>query len=146
MHIFRERELSFMLKHGAAKVLIVPKVFRGFDHDRMAEGLKPSLPDLQHVIVVGGNGPNSFEALLSGPALESESDAQSILTRNRPSPDDVTQLIYTSGTTGEPKGVMHSANTLMANIIPYAARLRLGQDDVVLMASPMAHRPASVTA
>jgi len=29
---------------------------------------------------------------------------------------------------------------LMANIIPYARRLRLGADDVVLMASPMAHQ------
>ncbi|HMZ01764.1 MAG TPA: AMP-binding protein, partial [Burkholderiaceae bacterium] len=54
--------------------------------------------------------------------------------------DDITQLIYTSGTTGEPKGVMHSANTVMANIVPYAERLRLGADDVVLMASPMAHQ------
>ncbi len=35
---------------------------------------------------------------------------------------------------------MHSANTLMANIVPYAERLRLGRDDVVLMASPMAHQ------
>jgi cyclohexanecarboxylate-CoA ligase len=35
---------------------------------------------------------------------------------------------------------MHSANTLMANIIPYAARLRLGENAVVLMASPMAHQ------
>ncbi len=50
------------------------------------------------------------------------------------------QLIYTSGTTGEPKGVMHTANTTMANIVPYARRLRLGADDVVLMASPMAHQ------
>ncbi len=35
---------------------------------------------------------------------------------------------------------MHSANTTMANIIPYAQRLQLGADDVVLMASPMAHQ------
>jgi cyclohexanecarboxylate-CoA ligase len=28
----------------------------------------------------------------------------------------------------------------MANILPYAARLHLGEDDVVLMASPMAHQ------
>jgi hypothetical protein len=32
---------------------------------------------------------------------------------------------------------MHSANTVMANIIPYAARLQLDAEDVVLMASPM---------
>ena len=140
MHIFRERELSFMLRHGEAKLVIAPKTFRGFDFEAMVTGLQPSLPDLRHVVVVGGTGANSFEALLSGPEWEKAPDAQDILTRHRPGPDDVTQLIYTSGTTGEPKGVMHSANTVMANIIPYAQRLALGADDVVLMASPMAHQ------
>lgn len=140
MHIFRERELSFMLKHGEAKVLIVPKLFRGFDFEQMATALQPSLPDLKHIVVVNGGGANSFEALLSGPAWENEADARDILTRHRPGPDDVTQIIYTSGTTGEPKGVMHTANTVMANIIPYAHRLQLDAEDVVLMASPMAHQ------
>lgn len=140
MHIFRERELSFMLQHGEAKVVIAPKVFRGFDFEKMVTDLQPSLPDLKQVVVVGGQGANSFEALLSNPSWEEASDAQQILTRHRPGPDDVTQLIYTSGTTGEPKGVMHSANTVMANIIPYAQRLRLDAEDVVLMASPMAHQ------
>ena len=140
MHIFRERELSFMLKHGEAKVLIIPQTFRGFDYEKMVEGLKPALPDLKHVVVVNGTGANSFEALLSGPAWEKESNANTVLTQHRPGPDDVTQLIYTSGTTGEPKGVMHTANTVMANIIPYAARLHLDANDVVLMASPMAHQ------
>ena len=140
MHIFRERELSFMLKHGESKVIIVPKVFRGFDHEQMIEGLRPGLPSLCHVVVVGGAGANSFEALLAGPEWEKEADAARILSSSRPGPDDITQLIYTSGTTGEPKGVMHSANSLMANIIPYAKRLRLGAEDVVLMASPMAHQ------
>lgn len=140
MHIFREHELSFMLKHGEAKVMIAPKNFRGFDFEKMVTSLQPSLPDLKHVVIVDGEGANSFEALLSGPTWEQELDAQAILTRSRPSPDDVTQLIYTSGTTGEPKGVMHSANTVMANIIPYAQRLQLDAEDVVLMASPMAHQ------
>ena len=58
----------------------------------------------------------------------------------RPTADNVMQLLYTSGTTGEPKGVMHTANTLLSNLRPYAERLRLGRDDVILMASPMAHQ------
>jgi cyclohexanecarboxylate-CoA ligase len=140
MHIFRERELSFMLKHGHSKVVIVPKQFRGFDHERMIVGLRPNLPALQHIIVVGGADDNSFEKLLSEPRWEEAPHAKEILTRHRPGPDDITQLIYTSGTTGEPKGVMHSANTTMANIIPYAERRCLRADDVVLMASPMAHQ------
>ncbi|MGQ0729830.1 cyclohexanecarboxylate-CoA ligase [Acidovorax sp.] len=140
MHILRERELSFMLQHGEAKVVIAPQTFRGFDFEQMITALQPTLPHLKHVVVVGGSGANSFDALLSGPEWEQQPDAQAILTAHRPGPDEVTQLIYTSGTTGEPKGVMHSANTVMANIIPYAERLHLGADDVVLMASPMAHQ------
>ena len=38
MPIFREHELSFMLAHGEAKVFVVPKSFRGFDHEAMARG------------------------------------------------------------------------------------------------------------
>lgn len=140
MHIFRERELSFMLAHGEAKVFIVPKVFRAFDYEQMANNLQPSLPHLKHIVVVNGAGSNSFEALLSKPAWENDAEAKAILTRHRPSPDDVTQIIYTSGTTGEPKGVMHTANTVRANIIPYAKRLQLDAEDIVLMASPMAHQ------
>ncbi|NMM75868.1 cyclohexanecarboxylate-CoA ligase, partial [Acidovorax sp. SRB_24] len=140
MHIFRERELGFMLQHGEAKVVIAPQSFRGFDFEQMISGLQPRLPHLQQLVIVGGTGANSFDALLSGPAWEAAPDAADILTGHRPGPDEVTQLIYTSGTTGEPKGVMHSANTVMANIVPYAERLRLGADDVVLMASPMAHQ------
>ena len=140
MPIFRERELSFMLKHGEAKVMIVPKTYRNFDHEAMVRGLMPDLPALKRVIVVDGGGADDFETLLTRPEWEKEPDAATILTASRPGPDDITQLIYTSGTTGEPKGVMHSANTVMANIIPYARRLGLGSADVVLMASPMAHQ------
>jgi cyclohexanecarboxylate-CoA ligase len=140
MHIFRERELSFMLGHGHSKVVIVPKQFRGFDYEQMLGGLQPTLHDLRHVLAVGGEGPDSFEARLTTPAWECETDAPEILRRGRPHPDDVMQLIYTSGTTGEPKGVMHSANTAMSNIVPYAERMRLSSEDVVLMASPMAHQ------
>ncbi len=145
MPIFRERELSFMLNHSRSKVAIVPKRFRGFDYEAMLNGLKGSLPALAHVVVVGGEtggqpSADSFEALLSGPRWEQAPDAHAILTRHRPGPDDVTQLLYTSGTTGEPKGVMHTANTLMSNIVPYAQAMRLDDGDVVLMASPMAHQ------
>ncbi|WP_354674563.1 cyclohexanecarboxylate-CoA ligase [Cupriavidus alkaliphilus] len=140
MPIFRERELSFMLAHAQSKVVVVPKAFRGFDHAQMLRGLRDALPALRHVVVMDGDGDDSFEALLSGPAWEDHADAAAILLRSCPGPDDVTQLIYTSGTTGEPKGVMHSANTLFSNIVAYAGRLRLTCDDVVLMASPMAHQ------
>ena len=140
MTIFRERELGFMLSHGRAKAMVAPETYRGFDYAGMLAGMRAKLPDLAQVLIVGGEGPDSFEARLSDPAWEREPDAARILGASRPGPDDVTQLIYTSGTTGEPKGVMHTANTLLSNIVPYAARLKLSADEVVLMASPMAHQ------
>ncbi len=140
MPIFREHELRFMLKHGEVKAFVVPKVFRDFDHEAMAEGLRPDLPDLQHVIVAGGAGDNSFDALLMDPAFDNAPGLRDYSLTVRGDANDVCQLIYTSGTTGEPKGVMHTANTMYSNLVAYAARLGLGTEDIVLMASPMAHQ------
>jgi cyclohexanecarboxylate-CoA ligase len=140
MPIFRERELLFMLGHGEAKLIVVLKDFRSVDYEAMLKGIQPQLPQLQHVVAIGGAGADSFEALLAEPAWERDAEAAQILGCHRTPPDAITQLIYTSGTTGEPKGVMHSSNTLMANIHAYAERLALGRDEVVLMASPMAHQ------
>ena len=57
----------------------------------------------------------------------------------RPDPNDPTLLIFTSGTTGEPKGVVHTHNTLMAANAPLPDRLGVGPDDVIHMASTFAH-------
>lgn len=140
MPIFRERELRFMLGHGESKVMVVPHTFRNFNYAQMLQQLQPELPKLEHLLVIGGEGAQSFESALTMPEWENAPDAAHILSASRPTADDVTQLMYTSGTTGEPKGVMHSANTTSANIWAYAERLHLGADDVILMASPMAHQ------
>ncbi|WP_333617171.1 cyclohexanecarboxylate-CoA ligase [Acinetobacter variabilis] len=140
MPIFRERELEFMLKHGESKVFVVPKIFRNFGHEQLANQLQSKLDTLQHVVVVNGEGENNFDRLLLNHGLEQNAAAVVALDGLESGPDDITQLIFTSGTTGEPKGVMHTANTLFSNIVPYAERLHLTENDVVLMASPMAHQ------
>lgn len=140
MPIFREHELLFMLKHGEAKALVVPKIYRNFDHEAMAGGMRSALPHLEHVIVMGSGGENDFERLLLDPSFADEPDIEHLTEVNRGDANDVCQLIYTSGTTGEPKGVMHTANTMYSNLVPYAERLHLGEADEILMASPMAHQ------
>jgi cyclohexanecarboxylate-CoA ligase len=140
MPIFRERELRFMLRHGETRAFVIPKVYRGFDHEAMAGSMRRDLPDLAHVIVAGRDGPNSFDALLMDPALDNVPSIREISARDRGGANDVCQLIYTSGTTGEPKGVMHTANTMYSNLTAFAGRLGLDKSDTVLMASPMAHQ------
>jgi cyclohexanecarboxylate-CoA ligase len=134
MTIFRERELSFMLGLAKSKLLVVPARFRGFDYPAMVAGICDRLPALRHAIVAGGEGDDGFDALLA-PRGDRASLAGPTL-----SPDAVIQLLYTSGTTGEPKGVMHSSNTMLSNLVPFAARLGLGADDVIHMPSPLAHQ------
>ena len=53
MPIFRERELSFMLRESGARVLFVPDQFRGRDYAAMATTLREALPALEHVVVLG---------------------------------------------------------------------------------------------
>lgn len=54
-------------------------------------------------------------------------------------PDKIVLLAFTSGTTGEPKGVMHSDNTLLANARAMAADWRHHEDIVLLSMSPLTH-------
>lgn len=137
MHIFRERELGFMLGLAESKVMVVPARFRGVDYPAIVANVRGSLPALRHVLVTGGQGPDAFDTLPTPEAGEAE---RATLQKRPLGPDDVIQLLYTSGTTGEPKGVMHTSNTMLANLVPLAERLHLGAEDVIHMPSPMAHQ------
>jgi cyclohexanecarboxylate-CoA ligase len=140
MTIFRERELSYMVDFAEARVMIIPKVVRNFDHEAMLAGLRDKLPRLQHLFVVGGDGENSFESALLNHSLADSVDATALFTERKLGPNDVMQLMYTSGTTGMPKGVMHGSNTLLYNILSFIERTRLTGDDVIFMGSPLAHQ------
>lgn len=131
--IFREREAALMIRLAETKVLVIPESFRDFDYPAMYAGLEGALPSLEHTLVVGG----SYDEFMATP-WETRRD-RSELDALRPSGDDVALLIFTSGTTGEPKGVMHSHNTLIAANLPLPARLGITADTVFHIASTLAH-------
>ena len=54
-------------------------------------------------------------------------------------PNRVIYLAYTSGTTGQPKGVMHSDNTILANSRAMVADWSFNRDTVVYSFSPLSH-------
>ena len=137
--IFRQRELSYMLAFAETKVIFVPQSFRGFDYPAMLASLRPDLPALQQVFVIGGDGAQAFEAALSERRWEDEIDTGRLFSERRLDPNEVVEICYTSGTTGQPKGVMHTCNTLAA-CIGAMQTLELSSESVILMASPLAHQ------
>ncbi|MDO9435525.1 class I adenylate-forming enzyme family protein [Hydrogenophaga sp.] len=54
-------------------------------------------------------------------------------------PNRVVYLAFTSGTTGEPKGVMHSDNTLLSNARAIAKDWDFGPQSVLYTMSPLSH-------
>ena len=137
MPILRERELKFMLEMSETRVFVVPKSFRGFDFAGMAHGLTSSLPLLEHVIVVGSDGDDSFNHMLLSAPTEATMAAYG--QAKALTPDDVFLLMFTSGTTGEPKGVMHTSNTLLTALDLSRERLGLVPTDIMLAGSPLGH-------
>jgi cyclohexanecarboxylate-CoA ligase len=138
MPILRHRELIFMARLTEARLLIVPERFRGFDFAAMAHEVAVEVPTLQHVFAVGGED-SSFARYFLDPAWDRDARSAT-LDSQRPDPNDLMQLIFTSGTTGEPKGVLHTANTMFANVVPFAARMGLNQSDVGFSPTPIAHQ------
>lgn len=136
--IYRDAEVGFILKSSRTRVLFVPESFRSIDYVAMVERLRPSLPELREVVLVRAarDGYASFDRWLS----EQDVDL-SELEESFPEADAnaVKLLLYTSGTTGHPKGVLHTHNTLRAEIDAVISFWALTPSDVVWMPSPVTH-------
>ncbi|MDE0781355.1 MAG: AMP-binding protein, partial [Alphaproteobacteria bacterium] len=132
--IYRDSEVSYILKDAEAKAVFIPTTFRKFDYADMIARHRSELLALEHVITVRGeaDGATSFEALLA----EGNPDE---FVRTRVDPNAVKLIMYTSGTTGRPKGVLHSHNTIDTEIQAVAKFLSLDDSDVILMPSPVSH-------
>ncbi len=132
--IYRESEVRYILRDCRSRVFFIPERFRNFDYPAMAARLRDSLPNLREVIVVRGQaeGCRSYDDLLA-------SGRGKTPVEGRADPDAVKLVLYTSGTTGNPKGVLHSHNTIMAELDAVIDFWGIHDHDVVLMPSPVTH-------
>lgn len=140
--ILREREVSFICERLASRVLITTGTFRRHDHAVMAAGIAASLDTLEHVLVVGvptdaalPAGVARLEDLAAGVQVADSARLDALA----PSPDEPAQVGFTSGTTGEPKGAVHTWNTVYAGMRPSYEAAQLSPHDVLLAFSPLPH-------
>ena len=112
-------QIAYVVGDAGARVAVVEKAFL-----EVFEKAKGELPDLEHVIVLDGDGGTmSFEDLLAGdPDFDDAAAAEGVEL------DDPLTLIYTSGTTGPPKGVELTHRNLLTlvsgvdDLIPFPDR------------------------
>jgi cyclohexanecarboxylate-CoA ligase len=132
--IYRQRELRFIVAQAQPALIVVPHVFRGFDHFGMAAEVAG--PHDIPVMVVRPEG-----ALPPGTLAFTPGDSELGEGGHPEASDasDIALLLYTSGTTGDPKGVLHSHETLVYECRSIQRAFELTGDDHVFMASPLTH-------
>ena len=135
----RDRDLAFALQDADSCLIFIPSEFRQTDYAAMLSRVVAQMSSRPEVVVVRGEpgSHTAYEALLAGdpaqalPALE---------------PDATRMMLYTSGTTGQPKGVMHSHNSLHALVRQLGRHWMVEPGDVFLVPSPISHIGGSIYA
>jgi len=126
LHLYREKELGFVLRHTNAEFCITAGEWKGFDYRAMADGLASQMSPAPTVLSVGSLPEGDPTTLPPAPAY--------------PDGDEPIRWIYsTSGTTSDPKGVQHTDGTLIAGGRGLADALLMTTDDVGSIAFPFAH-------
>lgn len=120
LHLYRERELSDLVRQSQPSLLVIPAAEAACDYPAMAEKACPDVPQL----VLAGDLPEGDMAQL--PPL--------------PADGTVVRWLYcTSGTTSGPKAARHTDMSVMAGGYTLGQSMAVEQGDVGSIAYPFAH-------
>lgn len=68
-----------------------------------------------------------------------EKEREALPEEDAEDPDRVAVVLFTSGTTGEPKGALHTFNTLYAGASPVVSAEELGRQDRFFTTQALTH-------
>jgi len=124
-----EDEYEHIISDSGAKAVIVGREFV----DTIAD-LEPDLPDLETVVVLGSEAPETMETsteLIETHAGETpDTDVE---------PGDLALFQYTGGTTGKPKGAEHTHYNLATNLLAHVMELDIDPGERMLLMTPLPH-------
>jgi acetyl-CoA synthetase len=103
--LFGPEALHYRLANAGAKAVITNQ-----DGAAKLAEIRPSLPDLAHVLCIDGAVPGCRD--LAAELTDCAPDFDPVDT----AADDPALIIYTSGTTGQPKGALHAHRVLLGHL------------------------------
>jgi acyl-CoA synthetase (AMP-forming)/AMP-acid ligase II len=126
VHFYGPKEVGFILRQSKARFLVTAAAFGHLDYLATLESLRPSLDALEDVAVVGAA---SFDALVDHDPIAAPAPVD---------PDTPAVIAYTSGTTADPKGVVHTHRSIVAEI-HQLGDIQAAGDRATLVGAPVGH-------
>ncbi|WP_220636904.1 class I adenylate-forming enzyme family protein [Georgfuchsia toluolica] len=135
---FRSYEVESQLRFCEASAVVISPEYSGFNYMEMIQEIRPKLSHLRSVLTVGGRiSGNDFYSIEE--MCETGSSDETSAKEEQIDADDTLLLNFTSGTEGNPKGFLHTHNTIVAHSGRTAKVLGFRDTDVFLSFSPMTH-------
>jgi non-ribosomal peptide synthetase component E (peptide arylation enzyme) len=130
---WRDIEVEHALRTADVTTLIIPGVYRDFDHGAMIAGMLDRLPKLKNIFVMDGK-PGAFRSFID--LLKPHGHSTAELDAERPDPDAPGTLMLSGGTTSLSKISPWSSNNLLNALDRYAEATGYGRDDVTAAIAP----------
>lgn len=135
VHIYGPKEVRFILAQSRAVAYISADRFGHVDYLDIVDGAPAgSLPELALHLVVGETPPSDAATRIGWDAVDAALPSEEVPGGD---PDAVCVLAYTSGTTADPKGVVHTHRSLLAEVTHIRDMVAAAHPN--LMGSPVTH-------